>query len=154
MQIVSGSISFAYHVILRGRKTIWILHVAFAHSGIWTWAIWAASECPIHYSITSQLVIIKYFNQRMSPKDIFFYIGTFFKLLCQEQQNFQTSKIEFWSNDFFFDSKFLDSARNRKGSDIETSASWNKQKLQISHFFGKPELGWMEVSEQPRPVAF
>ena len=48
---VSGSISFTYHLIPRGRKTIWILHVAFANIGNRTRATYTASKCAMHYSI-------------------------------------------------------------------------------------------------------
>ena len=51
---MSGSISFTYHLIPRGRKTIWILHIAFADDRIQTRAACAASECAIHYSIASR----------------------------------------------------------------------------------------------------
>ena len=38
-------------LIPRGRRTIWILHIAFADGGNQTRAACAASECAIHYSI-------------------------------------------------------------------------------------------------------
>ena len=53
-----GSIYFTYHLIPRGRKTIWLLHIAFAECGNRTLAACTASECDIHFSIASRLNIL------------------------------------------------------------------------------------------------
>ena len=49
-----SSIFLTYHLIPRGRKTLRILHIAFANSGNRTQAACAASETAIHYSIASR----------------------------------------------------------------------------------------------------
>ena len=53
--LVSGSISFTYHLIPRGKNHLNIAHIAFADGGNRTRAACAASECAIHYSIASRL---------------------------------------------------------------------------------------------------
>ena len=53
--LVSGSISFTYHLIPRGKNHLNIAHIAFADGGNLTRAACAASKCAIHYSIASRL---------------------------------------------------------------------------------------------------
>ena len=52
--LVSGSISFTYHLIPRGKNHLNIAHIAFADGGNRTRAACAASKCAIHYSIASR----------------------------------------------------------------------------------------------------